>query len=177
MTSCDQPGNPHHVTVALRLAALAWLAMTLQEVLLYARPDPYGEPYVGIWYGYLAYALAYNLLGVMLVSAPMLALWLVRGGRRVPARLAAGMHGLQLGALVAVVVLDQIDNEVMRFMGVHLTYGLLRTYYRVNAWGGDMYRIILGDRGGPGIRGLDFGDQRLRLRRRLHVIVGVEQLP
>jgi Sulfatase len=151
VTSCGQPGNPHHLTVALRLAALAWLAMTLQEVLLYARPDPYGEPYVGIWYGYLAYALAYNLLGVMLVSAPMLALWLVRGGRRVPARLAAGIHGLQLGALVAVVVLDQIDNEVMRFMGVHLTYGLLRTYYRVNAWGGDMYRIILGDRGGPGL--------------------------
>jgi hypothetical protein len=151
VTCCDQTGNPHHVTVALRLAALAWLAMALQEVLLYARPDPYGEPYVRLWHGYFAYALAYNLLGVMLVSAPMLVLWLAWGSRPVPARLAAGVHRLQLGALVVTVVLDQLDNEVMRFMGVHLTYGLLRTYYRVIAWGDDMYRIILGDRGGPGL--------------------------
>ena len=111
VTSCDQPGNPHHLTVALRLAALAWLAMTLQEVLLYARPDPYGEPYVGIWYGYLAYALAYNLLGVMLVSAPMLALWLwlmilfwltiARAERRVADLSDTNHYGIVLGTLGA----------------------------------------------------------------------------
>jgi len=48
-------------------------------------------------------------------------------------------------------VLDHLDNEVMRFMGIHLTYGLVHTYFKVNAWGRDMYQIILGDRGGPGL--------------------------
>lgn len=151
MSSTEQPAGSHHLTVALRLAGLAWLALALQEVLLFTRPNPYGEPYVGLWKGYLSYALVYNLLGVMAASAPAVVFWLIRGNRPTRARTANAIHGLQLGLLILTVVLDQIDNEVMRFMGIHLTYGLLRTYYKVNAWGDDMYHIILGDRGGPGV--------------------------
>jgi hypothetical protein len=140
-----------HLTIALRLAALAWLAMALQGVALYVRPDPFGHPYVALWPGYLAYTLVYDVLAVMIASAPALVLWLACGTRPVPSRLAGWVHGVQLGLLVVTVALDQLDNEVMRFMGVHLTIGLVRTYYRVDAWGADMYRILLDDRGGPGL--------------------------
>lgn len=150
MTSAEGPGKSRHLTVALQLAAVAWLAMALQEILLFARPNPYGEPYVGLWKSYLPYALVYNLLGVMLASAPVVLYWLILDGRTRPS-VAAGIHRFQLGVLILVVLLDQLDNEVMRFMGIHLTYGLVRTYYKVNAWGADMFYIILGDRGGPGV--------------------------
>lgn len=151
MSSTHPQHQSHHLTVALRLAALAWLAMAVQEVLLFVRPNPFGEPYVGLWKGYLAYALAYNLLGVMLVSAPMILFWLVWNGRPLRPRVAENIHRLQLGLLIATVVLDHLDNELMRFMGIHLTYGLVRTYFKVNAWGDDMYQIILRDRGIPGL--------------------------
>jgi hypothetical protein len=151
MTSTEQPSASHHLTVALRLAALGWLAMAVQEMLLFVRPNPYGEPYVGLWTGYLLYALAYNLLGVMGASAPSILFWLVRYRRPIAPAVARRIHQLQLGLLLVTVVLDHLDNEVMRFMGIHLTYGLLRTYYKVNAWGDDMGQIILGDRGGPGL--------------------------
>jgi hypothetical protein len=150
-SSSVPPYKSHHLTVALRLAALAWLAMAVQEVLLFARPNPYGEPYVGLWEGYLSYALVYNLLGVMLVSAPWVGFWLVRDGRSIRPRAAGTIHLVQLGVLIVIVALDHLDNEVMRFMGIHLTYGLVHTYFKVNAWGRDMYQIILGDRGGPGL--------------------------
>jgi arylsulfatase A-like enzyme len=151
MSSTHLQHESHHLTVALRLAALAWLAMALQELLLFARPNPYGESYVEFWWSYLAYALVYNLLGVMLVSAPAILFWLVWNGRQLRPRLAENIHRLQLGLLIVTVVLDHLDNEVMRFMGIHLTYELVRTYFRVNAWGRDMFQILLEDRGGPGL--------------------------
>jgi len=141
----------HHLTVTLRLAALAWLAMALQEALLYLRPTPFGEPYVELWIPYLLYALVYNLLGVMLVTTPVMLVWLVWHSRSVGTGVATNMHRIHLGLLILIVVLDHLDNEVMRFMGIHLTYGLVRTYFKVNAWGDDILEIIRHDSGGPGL--------------------------
>jgi hypothetical protein len=59
------------------------------------------------------------------------------------------VHTVQLAAVTLVAALDQADNEVMRFMGTHLTASLLRTYHRVGAWGGDNLHMIATDRGGP----------------------------
>jgi len=123
--------------------------MALQEVLLFARPTPYGGPYAERWYRYLPYAISYNVLGVMLVSALPILVWLVWLRRPVPAALARTVHYLQLGLLTLTVMLDQADNELMRFMGTHLTVGLLQAYYKVNAWGSDMVHIFATDRGGP----------------------------
>lgn len=151
MTSTAPSSKSHYLAVTLGLAGLAWAAMAGQELLLFLRPTPYGAPYVGLWRPYLLYALVYNLHGVLLVSAPAVLFWLVRYARPIRPATARLVHQLQLGLLTLTVVLDQLDNEVMRFMGVHLTYGLLRTYWKVEAWSGDMYQIILGDRGGPGL--------------------------
>jgi hypothetical protein len=130
---------------------MAWLAMAVQELLLFARPTPYGGPYVDHWIAYFCYTLVYNLLGVMLVSAPFIVLWLIRHGRSVSSGSARKIHYVQLGLLLLTVALDHADNEVQRFMGIHLSVSLLRTYYKVNAWGSDMGHIILTDRGVPGL--------------------------
>jgi phosphoglycerol transferase MdoB-like AlkP superfamily enzyme len=136
------------IPVALRLIALGWAGMTLQEVLLFARPTPYGGPYVLHWDRYFWFAILYNLLGLMVASLPFLAAWLLRR-RPVAAAAARRAHALHLGVILFVTALDQADNEVMRFMGTHLTVSLLRTYERVGAWGADNLHIIAGDHGGP----------------------------
>jgi phosphoglycerol transferase MdoB-like AlkP superfamily enzyme len=149
MTAPRASSANHHLSVAFRLAALAWLALAIQEVFLFLRPNPYGQPYVILWKPYLVFALIYNLFGVAVVSAPVVLLWLALGARMVNDRVARWVHYFQLFALTVTVVLDHLDNEVMRFMGLHLRFGLIRTYWRVQAWGDDMGYIILGDRGGP----------------------------
>lgn len=137
--------------VALGLALIAWLVMGAQELLLFLRPTPYGGPYVRQWSGYLGRALFYNLLGVTLVALPFLLRWLSRYRRDVAGPTAAPWHIVQLALLTVTVGLDHADNEVMRFLGTHLTFGLLSTYQRVGAWGSDMIHIFTTDRGGPGL--------------------------
>ena len=140
-----------NLTVALALAGLAWLALAVQEVLLFLRPTPYGGRYVDNIVRYFPFALFYNVLGVLLVTAPAVLIWLIWYNRTVPARTARTVHFIQLGLLMLTVALDQIDNEVLRFMGIHLSRSLIRTYFRVNAWGNEMGYAITGDRGGPGV--------------------------
>ncbi len=141
----------HQLTVALVLAALAWLAMTIQEILLFFRPTPYGGRYVDDIFRYSPHALFFNGLGVMLVVGPAVLLWLFWYHRPVRRELVRTIHLVQLGLLMLLVALDHADNEVMRFMGIHLTRSLLYTYFRVDAWGSDMGHIFATDRGGPGL--------------------------
>ncbi len=134
--------------VALRLVALAWLTMAAQEAFLFARATPYGEPYVLDWDRYFWYAVLYNLLGVALVSFPFQLHWLLHRGP-VSRRAGRRWHFAHLAVLVTVIVLDHLDNEVMRFMGTHLTVSLVRTYHGVQAWGMDNFYAVADDRGGP----------------------------
>jgi arylsulfatase A-like enzyme len=147
----DETRGAQHLTTALVLAGLAWVAMAYQEVLLFVRPTPYGGSYVLDSGRYFGYALFYNVLGVMLVSAPAVLVWLLRYNRPVRGGVARAIHVVQLVLLALTVALDHADNEVLRFMGIHLTRSLLLTYFRVNAWGGDMAHIFATDRGSPGL--------------------------
>jgi arylsulfatase A-like enzyme len=135
--------------VALLLAVVAWQVMAAQEFLLFLRPTPYGGAYVRDWGSYLGRALFYNLLGVMLVSLPFLVRWLVAYRGEVSARNARRWQTGLMVVLLLTVGLDHADNEVMRFLGTHLTFSLLRTYERVGAWGSDMLHVFTTDRGGP----------------------------
>ncbi len=153
-TAPDPAARPESVDaqallpMGLTLVLLGWSAMAVQEVLLFTRPTPYGGPYVLHWDRYFWFAQLYNLLGQMLASLPFLLAWSLR---RTPWTVAAARRGLtaQLVVIMLVTALDHADNEVMRFMGTHLTVSLLVTYGRIGAWGADNLRIILGDRGGP----------------------------
>ncbi|HET6798244.1 MAG TPA: sulfatase-like hydrolase/transferase [Gemmatimonadales bacterium] len=150
VSASDGSSGARHFTIALILAGLAWLAMGLQELLLFVRPTPYGQAYVTSILRYFPFALYYNVLGVLLVSAPALLLWVVCYHRSVRQDFARMVHRTQLIVLLLTAALDHVDNEVMRFMGIHLTRSLLLTYFRVDAWSNDMMRSFTGDHGGPG---------------------------
>ena len=135
--------------VALLLVVVAWQVMAVQEFLLFARPTPYGGSYVRDWGPYFGRALFYNLLGVMLVALPFLLRWLLAYRGEVEARSASRWHAVLMALLLLTVGLDHADNEVMRFLGTHLTLSLLRTYERVGAWGSDILHAFTTDRGGP----------------------------
>jgi sulfatase-like protein len=151
VSALDPASGAGHFTIALTLGALGWLGMALQEVLLFARPTPYGQAYVASTLRYFPFALYYNALGILLVSAPLLLLWVLWYHRSVAPELALRIHRIQLALLVLTAALDHADNEVMRFMGIHLTRSLLLTYFRVDAWSEDMVRSFTGDHGGPGL--------------------------
>jgi hypothetical protein len=151
MNPTNRTRGAQNLTVALVLAGVAWSAMAVQEVLLFFRPTPYGGRYVDFIARYFPFALLYNVLGVLLASAPAIVVWLLCYRRQVNDRVVRVVHDLQLALLLLVVALDQVDNEVMRFMGIHLTRSLVLTYFRVNAWGSDMASSFATDRGGPGL--------------------------
>jgi len=71
MTTTERTSGAQELSITLGLASLAWLVMGIQEILLFARPVPYGGPYVIHPILYFPYALFYNLLGVMIVVAPV----------------------------------------------------------------------------------------------------------
>src|SRR5262249_23808845 len=133
--------------VILRLTGLAWLVMLVQAIALFARPTPYGDRYVEDWSRYFPYVPLYNLIGVALLAAPFLLIGIITYRRRMP----VWLPWVFLAILVASVMLDQLDHEVMRFMGTHLTLGLMRTYGKIGAWGADVGRSLTSDRGGPGL--------------------------
>src|SRR6185369_16841529 len=60
------------IPVTLRLAGLAWIVMQVLTIALFARPTPYGEPYLENWTRYFFYAPLYNLIGVVLLATPFL---------------------------------------------------------------------------------------------------------
>jgi arylsulfatase A-like enzyme len=145
----DRRSAAREFLVTLRLAVLAWTVMAVQELLLFARPTPYGGAYVRDAVGYFGRALFYNIMGVLLVALPFLVRWLLAYRGATSGRSARRWHTALLLLLVLTVGLDHADNEVMRFLGTHLTFTLLRTYQRVGAWGSDMLHVFTTDRGGP----------------------------
>lgn len=135
--------------ISLGLMLLAWIAMTAQELLLFLRPTPYGTPYVEQWERYLPQAVVWNLWAAALPALPFCFWWLARWDREISGRWARLGQGLLLAALVFTTALDQADHELMRFMGLHLSLSVIRTYYNVTAWTTDMAALFAGDRGGP----------------------------
>jgi hypothetical protein len=137
--------------IVFRLATATWLVMALQETALFFRPTPYGGAYVHEPVRYLGLALFYNLLSPGLIALPFVLRWWIAGRGAVSGASAVRWHRALLALLVLATGLDQADNEVMRFLGTHLTVNLLRTYERIGAWGSDMLHVFTTDRGGPGL--------------------------
>jgi len=128
-----------------RRAVIAWLVMTVAELLLYFRPTPSGSAYVLHWESYFFFALLYNTvaIGAVTLLARLGLLFHPSSARR---------RGVQLGQLLAlflVIGLDHADHEVQRFVGTHLTVVLALTYSKLGAWGGGAWEGLLRDRGGP----------------------------
>jgi phosphoglycerol transferase MdoB-like AlkP superfamily enzyme len=134
--------------IAWRLAAAAWIGCVLLQLALYARPSPYGGPFLVEWRRYFLLALYYELLGVWLLSAPFLALWLVRWRRRAP-RHACALHRLQAALLTLNLVASQLDHEVLRYLGIRLDLSFLATYVRADTLSDSLFHDVLrADAGG-----------------------------
>jgi len=134
---------------ALGLAALAWGILSFQILALFFRPSPYGGPYAAEWYTYLFHALTFRLLTVWGVALPFFAWWLWRASRLTGRVERAVLHGLLTALLGILVVYDHADNEVMRFMGTHLTSDFLRTYGAAGLGQSEVLQSLADDRGGP----------------------------
>ena len=139
----------HELGRALGLVLLAWLVLVLQQVLLFGRPSPYAQPYAAVWTTYFFYGLAYRALALLGLLLPFAAWWLWQFHAAVPPRHARWGHGLLGLLLLLVLTFDQADNEVMRFMGIHLTVNFLRTYGSAGLGQEEVLASLLTDRGGP----------------------------
>lgn len=137
-----------HASRVLGLILLAWAVMGAQELFLFLRQTPYGTPYVDRISRFLPTAILWNLWAALLPAIPFLAWWSTRWNRVVSPTTARRAHAGLLLLLALVTGLDQADNELMRFMGLHLSFSVLLTYGNVAAWSGEMLELFRRDRGG-----------------------------
>ena len=135
-----------------RLAALClgtWAIFVLLRVFQLARPSPYGYPFVEKFEWFFFHAVLYDILWSLPLLAPVAlayALWRRGQGWGYAAPLWAGV------AVNAVyLVLTLVDHEYMRFMAIHVSIDLLRTYL---GWEGvsELPALVSADKGGAGVQ-------------------------
>jgi hypothetical protein len=133
--------------LAWRLAAGAWLACVLLQLLLYLRPSPYGGPFLLEWRRYLGWAIYYELIGVWMIALPFFCFWLLR--YRASSNRTA-LHTAMIFMLSCNLALSQIDHEILRFLGVRLDLSFLIAYGRPETLSDSLFADVLrDDRGGP----------------------------
>lgn len=138
---------------AERLGALVWWHLAVLSVLRAAwllRPDPFGQPLVGKFDWYWFHAVALDAQQALQLTKPA---WLALAAAALvgPAALAVVQRwvvGLTILACTLVVFAQQVDLEVMRFVGTHLSLTLITTYTNGELLR-QLPRLLSGDAGGP----------------------------
>lgn len=137
-----------HFDVAWRLALLGWLGCVLLQIALYARPGPYGDPFLLEWRRYFWLSLYFELLGTWLIACPFLLLWLTLWRRPLGPRWRFVNYALAL-LLAANLVLSEFDHEILRFLGTRISLSFLSVYARTATLGDGLFQaVLLADRGG-----------------------------
>ena len=118
---------PFQKLVLISLAA--WVTHILLRVLLLFRSNPYGFPFVSKPDWFIFHAVCIDFLWI--VNA--LVVFLILGGivyrcTRGKAIVAKIVTVLYAVFHVAIMLLTLLDNETQRFLGGHLTFGLVDTY-------------------------------------------------
>ena len=132
-----------------RLAGLYVAIAACQRAIWLIRPDPFGRPLVDRFEWYFFHAVSYDLLqGVWLLLPGLLLLTagLRRGGLAVS--WAQAGHRLTRLLLALFLLLAACDQEVMRFMGIHLSPRYLATYLTA-AGVSSAPGMLVADLGGP----------------------------
>lgn len=148
--------NPGRLTDLLSahgiLARIAWIYLGIMAVLRglwLFRPDPFGHAVLVRPEAHLFHALALDAVQAAVLGLPSVVILLVvvaKGAARArPVRVAAWLY---LGLLVAAIFCSIIDEEAMRFSGVHLSLASLRTYGN-GAAVSEMPKTLAYDEGGP----------------------------
>jgi hypothetical protein len=134
--------------IAWRLALLGWLGCVLLQILLYARPGPYGDPFLLEWRRYFGLSLYLELLGAWLIAAPFLLLWLALWRRELGPRWRMA-NPVLAGLLAANLFLSEFDHEMLRFLGTRISLSFLNVYARTATLGDGLFQdVLLADRGG-----------------------------
>lgn len=134
--------------LAWRLALLGWLGCVLLQLLLYARPGPYGDPFLLEWRRYFWLSLYFELLGAWLIAFPFLLLWLALWKRPLGPRWRL-LNYLLLALLTANLILSEFDHEILRFLGTRISLSFLTVYARTATLGDSLFRdVLLADHGG-----------------------------
>jgi len=134
---------------AVLLASGCWIVCVLLQIVLYARPAPYGGPFLVEWPRYFGLAVYYDLLGVWLVSFPFFLIGLGLYNRPLRGRAWRAVAALHALLLVLYLVFSQIDHELLRFLGVRLNPSFLFAYAQPQMLSDPLFLDVLGsDQGG-----------------------------
>ncbi|HET9640687.1 MAG TPA: LTA synthase family protein [Allosphingosinicella sp.] len=134
--------------LAWRVALLGWLGCALLQILLYARPGPYGDPFLLEWRRYFWLSLYFEWLGTWLIAGPFLLLWLALWRRPLDPRWRFVNPALAL-LVAANLVLSEFDHEILRFLGTRISLSFLSIYARTATLGDGLFQdVLLADRGG-----------------------------
>ena len=141
--------SARHFAIAFKLALGGLIGCALLQLLLYARPSPYGGAFLVEWRRYFALALYYDMMGVWLIALPFFLFWLLRWRREAPRRTRT-IHLVLAALMAANLALSAIDHELLRFLGVRLGLSLLLTYARAGTLSDSLFADLLADdQGGP----------------------------
>lgn len=116
----------HRSLVFLSLAF--WVAHIILRVLLLFRNNPYGFPFVSKpdWYIFHAICLDFIWIGKALVLFLLIAAFLK--AIKLQGKFFFVLYGIYAIFHYLTFCLTLLDNEVQRFLGCHLTFGIANTY-------------------------------------------------
>ena len=111
------------------ISLAAWVTHILLRVLLLFRSNPYGFPFVSKpdWFIFHAVCIDFmwivNSLVVFLILGGIV--YRITQGKAVVAKVTTILYAI---FHTAILLLTLLDNETQRFLGGHLTFGLVDTY-------------------------------------------------
>ncbi len=137
-----EPARARAFNTLLLYVICVYLTHALLRLVLLFRVDPFGNPFVGRTDWYVFHALAIDVLWVLPYSAPFLTLCLL-----LPSRAWIWIAGcVSLHSIL--LLLTVVDDETMRFMGMHVDPSFLGTYGNAAAVR-ESWTILASDRSVP----------------------------
>lgn len=111
---------------------------------LFLRQNPYGSPYVlDIWH-YMPHALFYMVFGLTVLALPFLII-----SQFTKLCLHRALYYIQSGLLAISLLIQHIDNEILRYVNVHITADFFRTYLMgTGAIPDSIWTLLANDAGG-----------------------------
>ncbi len=132
-----------------RLGGVYIAIAAIQRAIWLLRADPFGHPLVDRFEWYFFHAVAYDLLQgawLLLPGLGVLLLWSLGGRSKTSGQqFAIPLSRILLACILAMAAMDQ---EVMRFMGIHLSPWYLATYVTPEGLQ-NTPAMLLDDQGGP----------------------------
>ncbi|HRZ78727.1 MAG TPA: sulfatase-like hydrolase/transferase [bacterium] len=134
--------NNRNITKHLALFACAGILGTVLQLFLFLRKTPYNIDYVLDISNYLYHAVYYFWYGAALVSFPfILAVFFVRKEK-------PWIYFFHAAALFFILTATQVDNEILRFLNIHLSFDFISIYAKTDGIPESIGNVLRDDAGG-----------------------------